>query len=390
MSLRSGRLPRGRFVSILVFTLFAASGAFARGLEFRVNGIGMNSAIIPGFGLPTGLDAEIQVPLGLSRFFFTARLAGGYEDRYLLRDVDTGEPLARPALPDAKNWFMFPNANGDVGLAWRFTEKEDSGQGYKSELFALGRFRWELNQTELEALDGAAQLFYDLHGLMAASVIAGVGVDGVYRDEARMRSGYAGELSIEYAPRLFAIAGGTDFVRASIKTEGYLPLLSIGDGADARKRISVYAAWMATGDWVTGQNIPLYALTSFGGRHLRGGIGKSIRGYQAWGYESPLKAAMSAEIRAVGPALFGLPSLRPMIYAFGDCGIFSGLYRAAELSDKGGILFSTGAGFNLGLFDFAYLGLRAGFRFPVQDPLGSIYYTEGSRFFWDVSLKLHF
>lgn len=380
--------PASRSLAIAVLSLaFAAlclSSLSAEGLEFVVNGLRLNTAIVPGVPLPLGLDAEIRVPIAKTGLFFTFRAAGGYEDRLILRNDATGEPIAKPATPGIDHWFYFPNVEADAGLAYRFTDRQADGKGARTEVFAAGRFRYENNMNELETA-----LFHDANGLVAGSAIAGIGADSTYTDAARMKSGYSGELSVEYAPTFLAFAGGTDFVRVNIKTKGYLPLVSLGP-TDPRGKTSVYAAWMATADWVVGNQIPLYALTTFGGRALREGLGKSVRGYQLWGYESPFKAAMSAEVRAVLPALFGVPSFRPMAYLFGDCGLYSGLDRAGSFKDKSGFILSAGAGANLGLFDFAFLGVRAGYKFPMKDDLYAVYFADGRKFFWDFTFLLHF
>lgn len=374
-------LPRAVMICFMFFMSLVP--VFASGVEFSFIGVRLNGSIISGIPLPVGVDAEIRVPVA-GKLLFTFRLAGGYEDRYILRD-NTGLPVMKPAVKDGLNWFEWPNLESDAGLVYRLSDKASDGSGRRMEVFALGRFRWEGSQSSL-----STDIFKDANGLVAFSAIAGLGANNVRVDETRMRSGYSGEVSLEYAPPVFAILGGTDFFRANIKTTGYQPLVSLGDASRPLARSSVYAAWMATADWVSGKNLPHYALTGFGGRELRGGIGRSVRGYQNWGYESPLKAAMSAEVRAVGPAIFGVASLRPMAYIFGDSGFFSGLYKAGTLEQQGGIVFSSGAGLNLGLLDFAYLGARAGYRFPVTDPLGSYYYDSGSRFFWDITFLLHF
>jgi hypothetical protein len=167
-----------------------------------------------------------------------------------------------------------------------------------------------------------------------------------------------------------------------------LPLFSSGKSdLDA---ISVYAAGYLAGDYAGGSEIPLYVLTSFGGRLLRDGLGDSIRGYQPWGYEATAKAEASFDLRFVGPALFGVAGLRPIAYLFGDAGYFNGLYAAPSIADKNGLIFSAGVGAALDIFDFAYLGLRAGYKFPADDPLYATYFPTGNRFFWGITFLLHF
>jgi hypothetical protein len=92
----------------------------------------------------------------------------------------------------------------------------------------------------------------------------------------------------------------------------------------------------------------------------------------------------------VGPALFGLSGLRPIAYVFGDAGYFDGLYNCPAVADKNGLIFSAGVGAALGIFDFAYLGLRAGYAFPLDDPLYAYYSPGPERFFWGITFLLHF
>ncbi|MFA6366551.1 MAG: hypothetical protein WCX13_05140, partial [Candidatus Hydrogenedentales bacterium] len=148
-----------------------------------------------------------------------------------------------------------------------------------------------------------------------------------------------------------------------------------------------------TGDYAGGSEIPLYVLTSFGGRAIRDGLGDSIRGYRTWGYEATTKAEASFDLRFIGPGLFGLAGLRPMAYVFGDAGYFDGLYKcpdAATGGDKDGLIFSAGAGAAINVFDFAQIGARAGYKFPVDDPLYAAYTPSGERFFWNITFLLHF
>ena len=247
----------------------------------------------------------------------------------------------------------------------------------------MARGRYEGNSPIL-----SAAYFPDAQGLLAISILGGIGVDKVEKSPSRSKSGYAGELSFEYAPQALAFLGGTDFYRASANLEGYLPIFSMGKSdLDA---ISIYAAGYLAVDYAGGSKIPLYVLTSFGGRLLRDGLGDSIRGYQPWGYEATTKAEASFDLRLVGPGLFGIEGLRPIAYFFGDAGYYDGLYDCPAIADKNGLIFSAGAGAALDIFDFAYLGARAGYKFPVDDPLYSTYFPSGKQFFWNITFLLHF
>ncbi len=366
-------------------------------VRFTVNGVRFNGAALHPFPvpLPAGADVALRIPLSPGGIFYSLRVAGGWEDRFILRDGVTGEPVAKPGAPEDLHWFMFPNLQLDTGFGLHLSgaarpagSPEGAAAGSPSaaapELFLLGRYRLEDNRSALPATR-----FPDARGLSAVSFMAGAGFDGVRSDRARMKSGMRGEVSVEYAPAGLAFSGGTDFLRANLQVAGFHPLAASAH-ADPGGRVSVYAAWMASADWAVGDTIPLYVLTSFGGRDPRDGVGKSVRGFMHPGYESPRKAVASAEVRAIGPALFGIDSVRPLAYAFGDCGVYAGLDRAGSFADASAFIASAGSGIALGVLDFMYLGLRAGFRFPFGDPVHDVYFPGASRFFWDMAFLLHF
>lgn len=355
--------------------------AGAEGIEFALNGVRFNNALLGGLPVPAGVDVEFRIPVAADTLLFTVRAAGGYEDRLILRDA-AGDPIAKPAPFDAAdqtNWFHWPNAQADLGILYRPLGSEKP----KVELFAMARGRWEANSPDL-----STSVFSDAQGMLAVSVMGGAGVDAVVTDPRRSKSGYGGEISFEYGPSALALSGGNDFYRLSANLEGYLPLFSAG--SSDLSAVSAYAAGYLAGDWAGGSAIPLYVLTSFGGRLLRDGLGDSIRGYQGWGYEATAKAEASVDLRLAGPALFGVAGLRPMAYLFGDAGYFGGLDRCASISDKDGFIVSAGAGVALDILDFVYLGARAGYKFPVDDPLYSTYTAGGDKFFWNITFLLHF
>jgi hypothetical protein len=368
---------------VLSFALWLPAQAGAEGVEFTLNGVRFNGALLGFLPVPVGADVEFRVPVAADKLLFTLRLAGGYEDRLILRNDVDGSVLAKQPAFDASDqahWFNWPNAEIDSGLLYRLLP---GGEGPKVELFGLARGRYEDNSPTL-----STAYFPDADGLLTLSFMGGAGVDAVRTAPSRQKSGYGGEISFEYGPKALAFSGGTDFYRASAYAEGYLPLFS--KGSSDLNAVSAYAAAYLAGDYAGGSDIPLYVLTSFGGRLLRDGLGDSIRGYQSWGYEATTKAEVSFDLRFVGPALFGVASIRPIAYLFGDAGYFDGLYKCPSVADKNGLLFSAGAGAALDILDFAYVGVRAGYKFPVDDPLYSTYTTDGKRFFWNVTFLLHF
>ncbi len=375
---RTRRSPKMAFLGFFALTL--ALPLAAQGLEFRFNGVRFNNAILGFLPVPVGADIEFSLPLDDSGLSYSLRLAGGYEDRLILRDDADGSPLAKPASFDAAHWFYWPNVQVDMGFLY---DLNPGNRGPEAEIFALARGRYESNSPGL----GTA-VFPDASELLALSFLGGLEISTVENSVRRQLDGYSGEISMEWAPKVLGFKGGSDFFRISANLAGYLPLFSLGE--DEIKAVSAYLGAFATADSVWGDHIPLYALTSFGGRYLRSGLGTSVRGFQPWGYETAVKAAASLELRLVGPGLFGMANLRPMTYLFADAGVFSRLY-ASPGAEKDGFLASGGGAVALNILDFAYLGLRAGLKYAEADPLhDTVYFTDKERFFWDVTFLLHF
>lgn len=369
------------FAIVVLLVLAVPAGLGAQALDFSLNGIRFNNALLSGIPVPAGADVEFAIPMAAKGLLFGIRLGGGYEDRLILRDDASGASIEKPPFDNA-HWFNWPNAQIDAGLVYKLPIGDKEGHEAPFEIFGRARGRYERNSTAL-----GTDIFPDAQGLLAISFLGGTGVDWVYESPRRFKKGVAGEASFEYSPECLTFVGGTDFYRAALNLEGYVPLYTSGESdLDA---VSVYGAAYFAADYAGGTHIPLYVLTSFGGRHLRKGLGDSIRGYQPWGYEATTKAEASFDLRLVGPGLFGVAGLRPMAYLFGDAGYYDGLYKS-PIPDKNGLIFSSGIGAALDILDFAYLGLRVGYRFPVDDPLYATYFPGGDKFFWNIKFLLHF
>ena len=398
------RIAMCALVAMMALVALGAPGERAwaqdspRGVEFSATGLRLNRAIAQGIPIPTGADAWFAAPLGGRGLYLTVWGGAGYTDRKVLRDPATGDPRPSPTSFDGAFWHQGYGADLAAGPSWRIMDRGADGAGMLLELFSALRARHETSLTS-----NPAAVFPDMRGLTAISALGGAAVDDTHRDGRRMRSGYAAEASFEWSPGFSAMTDGsgggspTDFLRASAWAKGYAPIAATSD--DALGAWSLYAAGHLQADTAWGTRVPMYVLTSFGGRSLAGGLGSGVRGYPSWSYEALHKAVSNAELRLVGPALFGQPSIRPIFTAFADAGWYGSLDRASGAASSGlrwadasGILSSAGAGAAVGILDTAYLGARAGLRWAISDPLYGVYFTDGGTgaFFWDLTLLMHF
>lgn len=379
-------------------TLFAllalVSCAFAGAEKLEVEFLGprFNGSLLPvPMPLPTGADFGFRYGLADSPAGPTElslRLGAGYEDEFLLRDAVTGDPIsveAAESSPMGGQRYQSPNIQWDLGFVQGLAEREGRNL---VEAFLLYRGRLDLHDTSLP--DGR---FADMRGLFSTSVIAGAAYVGVERDSRRVMSGAAAEASAEWSPS-FANGGlgDSDFYRLNLQAEGYLPLASFGRPSDPSLNLfSLYLAGFASLDHAEGAAIPIYVLQGFGGRDEHKSLGSSVRGYPSRGFDSGSKAVASAELRALGPALFRIPWLMPLVSAFCDVGYYSGLPGAASAAyaDSRGAFYSAGFGLQADIVDFAYLGCYAGWKFPGDDPVYERY-GETDAFFVSFAFRLHF
>jgi len=376
---------------VLVFScalVLSTAGLFAGDFEFLFHGVRFNFALLSPVPLPTGADVEFRYAIGRGDLGPTAlclRAAGGYEDKRIVRDPLSGNPIAAPTVMDNAYRYHSPNAQWDFGLLQSLVP---GANGNLAEAFLLYRGRFDNYVTNLPSSH-----FSDMNGLLGSSVIGGIAYKGVATLPRRYKEGVAGEISFEWGPAaLNRGVAPTDFYRFDIKGQGYLPIYTAGD--DDLNLFSLYACAFGSVDYAAGAQIPIYVMQSFGGRELRTSLGGSVRGYPSKTYDAALKAVANFDIRAVGPALFEQAWFVPIVYGFYDAGYYSGLPLAsAAYKDASGIIMSTGVGIAVDVLDFAFIGARAGILIPGSDGLFPIYLANvasGKTSFFSVEFLLHY
>lgn len=363
---------RALFILALITFCGTALVAASPNIAFTLNSIKTNSDIISGLPLPVGADLALEFPFGSSMTSFTLRAAGGYESRMILRDA-SDNPIAEPSAIDSINRFYWTNALLELGLR-QYLLKDEAGTAW---IFGLARGRYESNATNY-----TTALFADAQQAESASALAGIAFDSSAWREPNRKTGVYSELSVEYSPQFASFTGTpTDFTRANLTAEAYIPLSPETNSLRNPSKVAPYLVLYGAGDYAVGTHIPQEVLTSFGGIVGSKGIGTMVRGTQDWGYEAPLKAYASAELRVAGPSFFEKFLFYPVGYVFADAAGYSQLYGAPSAYSSG-VFASTGGGVAVSVVNFLWLGLYAGWRWPINDPLASVYYANPQGFFW--------
>lgn len=375
---------RAFILSALLVLIGSMAAGAAPGISFSINGIKTNSDIVAGLPLPTGLDLGFEIPLGTEMTSLTLRAVAGYESRMILRNSATSLPIAEPSSIDNLNRFFWTETMAELG-ARQYMLKSDHAEAW---LFALLRGRYEITANSYPTT-----LFADAAGTASVAGLAGLAFDSVYWREPNRRVGTAVELSMEYSPAFANFAAApTDFSRANLTAKAYIPLSYQTGTLRNPSSIAPYLVLYGVGDYAMGSNIPQEVLTTFGGMEGSKGIGDMVRGTQPWGYEAAGKAYVSAELRVAAPSFFPGVLLYPVGYLFADAAGYTGLYGSpfgTAFADTSGLVTSAGAGAAVSVFNFLWLGVYAGWRWPIVDPLASAYYSSPSGFFWNFTFVAH-
>jgi len=355
------RYHRNRSVFALVVLILAAGFMPAFADDDLAVGL-TGPRFLNGF-IPSGADFTVDytgLDLGAladTRLFL--KLGGGYENKLLLREPDTGDPLSLAGGGVAIGYDS-PNFQWEAAFIQGFSTRPDGDNA--REVFLFYRGRYDIHDKDLDD-----SVFEDANGLFGTSFLVGASYDTVVRDRHRLKKGIHAEASAEWGPGF--INPNSDFWRVSAKVIGFLPIFDLP--TDGENLFNMYLATLASADLAGGDSVPIYVNQSFGGRDLRDSLGNCVRGYEKSSYDSLFKAVGNLELRIVGPAL-GLESILPYLYGFFDAGYYDSFYGSTSFADEAGLIMSSGGGFAIGLFDFAQIGFVGGYKL-VEDSLYGIH-----------------
>lgn len=359
-------------------TAMVASAAADDELAFGVEGVRVFSGFIPSGGdvSLTYTGFQLYEP-GVTKLYLEA--GGGYEDRSIVRDLMTGDPY----VADASGYeYRSPNFQWELAFIQGLSRRDDGKN--LVEAFAYYRGRYDDYLTEADGLSDA--VFADIGGLFGTSVMGGLSYDSVSTSGHKQKTGLYAEATAEWAPGFLNAL--TDFWRVSAQARYFVPLYDME--SDGGNLLNLYAGFFAGVDYADGGSVPIYVNQSFGGRNLRGSVGDCVRGYGWNKFDSSLKAASSAELRLVGPAIV-IADIVPVLFGFVDAGYYRGYSESTTRADADGLLASAGGGLAIDVFGFAQLSFIVGARL-VDDELGYQYsgFLGAADAFYGIKFFLHF
>ncbi len=356
----------------------AAAVAADDELAFGVEGVRVFSGFIPSGGdvSLTYTGFRLYEP-GITKLYL--EVGGGYEDMSIVRDLETGDPF----VADVAGYeYRSPNFQWELAFIQGLARRDDGKN--LVEAFAYYRGRYDDYLTEADGLSDA--VFADIGGLFGTSVMGGLSFDSVSTSGHKQKDGLYAEATAEWGPGFLNAL--TDFWRVSAQARYFVPIYDME--SDGGNLLNLYAGLFAGVDYADGDSVPIYVNQSFGGRNLRGSLGDCVRGYGWNKYDSSLKAAGSAELRLVGPAI-AIDDIVPVLFGFFDAGYYRGFGESATMADADGLLASAGGGLAIDVFGFAQLSFIAGARL-VDDDIGYRYagFLGAADAFYGIKFFLHF
>ena len=383
-----------KFFSLFLLVVLAAVFLPAEEKAESPLAIGLAGIRVYWFGfVPTGLDLSLSYSgvtfhEGLDTIFW-GKFGGGYQERTFFRNTD-GSPvtpsvyqlLSDTEIEDLS--YMQPNFQWELGLIQGILWNEDPDDNLvEAFLIYRGRYDYNIQDSELTQIIFDPAFFSpDGPGLFGNSILMGVSYDSISRSDHDTRSGIYPEGSVELGPSWFFNQpfGGTDYLQLNVQAKAFARIYDI-DPLSRNNKLSIYFGDFFSVDYSTGDNIPIYVMTSFGGRKRRWGLGGSVRGFEGKSRDAQLKVVNNLELRINGPAIV-LPTLIPGFLAFFDTGYYDG-YFGDPNNTIGGFLASTGAGVFINVLNFDYLA--AYFTLPLYGER-----LDRKRFPFSIDLGIHF
>lgn len=373
---------------VIIAVLAVLSGAYASDFKFVFGDLGQHAEILGGF-LPTYLKAGAgYTGLSLIEGHTTEIdfLAGaGYNQRKVWQDPETGEVWqdmnAGTSLKEDVGPIIYDvlQSEWEIRFSQGFLDSTVENKdlltlsvGYNGRFEASGdSFRkgsWRENglegKTQILSLDEylgtnnyQGDVYPDLRGNrqhLGTEFYLELKLD-MMDDQKMYSNGFTASLEAEWGPGVLnsALDGKADYYSLTFNAvAAYTPFSFIEDG---QHWFSITLIDRANINWTDGSEVPVYVQGPVS-------LGRKVRGYNTWTYNTQFTAVNNFDIRFAGPSW---SDIFPRVNLFLDVGYGCGDYFN---SDEGGsnFLASTGIQMTVSFFDFIDLGYQISYLFTGE------------------------
>ncbi len=358
-------------LSLLLILIVACGSLFASDFSFVFGSLDQHSEVLWGFfptfvRLGAGYTGLSLLEDNTTRIDFL--VGGGYSQRKVWQDPDTGEVEDYdPIIYDTiriewelgfnQGFLQSPVEGKDlinlyIAYLGRYEANIDS--------FRVGKSRDNGGIFTIDSLDNrigsnySGNIYPDLKGdrqHLGTAFIFETEVD-MMDDQKTYSNGFLATFSVEWAPFILnsALDGVADYYSIDLNLVGAYTLYRLN--INGQHWFGLTLVDRANVNWTDGDAVPVYAQESVS-------LGRKVRGYNTWTYNTQLTMVNNLDLRLSGPDLWGI---FPRINLFFDVGYGTGNYFNTNDWDNN-FLMSTGAQFTISFWDFIDLGYQVAYLF---------------------------
>lgn len=374
---------------LVIIAVFAVlSGAYASDFKFVFGDLGQHAEILAGFS-PSYLKAGAGYT-GLSLIDghtteIDFLVGAGYNQRKVWQDPETGEVWqdmnAGTSLKEDVGPIIYDvlQSEWEIRFSQGFLDSTVENKdlltlsvGYNGRFEASGdSFRkgsWRENglegKTQILSLDEylgtnnyQGDVYPDLRGNrqhLGTEFYLELKLDMM--DDRKMYSnGFTASLEAEWGPGVLnsALDGKADYYSLTFNAvAAYTPFSFIEDG---QHWFSITLIDRANINWTDGSEVPVYVQGPVS-------LGRKVRGYNTWTYNTQFTAVNNFDIRFAGPSW---SDIFPRVNLFLDVGYGCGDYFNSD-EEGNNFLASTGIQMTVSFFDFIDLGYQISYLFTGE------------------------
>ena len=356
---------------LLVMTL-AISSAFSAPVRFVFGDLGQHPEIMMGF-LPSYLLAGagyrgIQI-MEDDVTELQALIGFGYNQRKVWQDKNSGEVIyENPIVYDVlqTDWILrFVQGFGESSVDGKDLITLTAGYEGKVEAnidsMVKGKKRKNNTTSVITSLNDylggssySGNIYPDLRGdhMMLANMLSFQVKFDIMDDRMTATDGFVAKFDAKWAPYTLnhALSGDADFYSLTLNAVGAKTLYEYAE--DGKDIFTITLVDRANINYTDGSLVPVFAQGPVS-------LGRKVRGFNTWTYNTQFTAVNNFDIRFAGPNL-GVKGIFPRANLFFDIGYGCGNYFNTDISDSN-LLMSTGVQVTVSFFDFIDLGYQVAY-----------------------------
>ena len=378
---------RSRGAMVLLCTAGSLGSLSAASARYVFWTLHQHPEVLGGFvptwtGMGIGFTPFHLIPERQSEFKFM--VGGGYTQRKAWYDPDSGlmldDDLRNPLVFDVEEYDWRVQFAQGFGKSWvegkdlvTFTvgydgmytrthdsmvegkRRENGSSESKQEVLGVEEWFSMYSQNGYSSLD--SPYYPDMGETLATTLYSSLKLNTM-RDLISSQDGFSTELSVRYMPKSLndALDGTADAYSITSNTVAAKTLGQVLD-KKGRNQFSVVVLDRFNVNWTSGDAVPLSLQESTA-------LGRKVRGYSSWTYDTEFSLVNNAEVRFCGPEL--IAHVMPRVNFFYDVGFGCGDYYNTSVSDTN-YLSSVGVQATITVYDFFDLGLQYAHLFTEHD-----------------------